>query len=146
MVFKFRSMYTNASDILSVKQTSRDDPRVTRVGKWLRKLSIDEIPQLLNVLRGEMSLVGPRPHALQTRVEGELLNDVTAEYIMRFHVKPGITGWAQVNGARGELVTTDDLRKRVAYDLEYIQNWSAWFDLKIMALTLVREIVSHNAF
>ena len=146
MVFKFRSMYTNASDILSVKQTSRGDPRVTRVGKWLRKLSIDEIPQLLNVLRGEMSLVGPRPHALQTRVEGALLNDVTAEYIMRFHVKPGITGWAQVNGARGELVTTDDLRKRVAYDLEYIQNWSAWFDLKIMALTLVREIVSHNAF
>ncbi|HVE21417.1 MAG TPA: exopolysaccharide biosynthesis polyprenyl glycosylphosphotransferase [Acidocella sp.] len=146
MVFKFRSMYTNASDILSVKQTSRDDPRVTRVGKWLRKLSIDEMPQLLNVLRGEMSLVGPRPHALQTRVEGALLNDVTAEYIMRFHVKPGITGWAQVNGARGELVTTDDLRKRVAYDLEYIQNWSAWFDLKIMALTLVREIVSRNAF
>ena len=146
MLFKFRSMYTDASDILSVKQTSRDDPRVTRVGKWLRRLSIDEIPQLLNVLRGEMSLVGPRPHALQTRVEGELLNDVTAEYIMRFHVKPGITGWAQVNGARGELVTTDDLRKRVSYDLEYIQNWSALFDLKIMALTVVREIVSHNAF
>ncbi|HTJ89410.1 MAG TPA: exopolysaccharide biosynthesis polyprenyl glycosylphosphotransferase [Acidocella sp.] len=146
MVFKFRSMYTDASDILSVKQTSRDDPRVTRVGKWLRKLSIDEIPQLLNVLRGEMSLVGPRPHALQTRVEGELLNDVTAEYIMRFHVKPGITGWAQVNGARGELRTTDDLRKRVSYDLEYIQNWSAWFDLKIMALTAIREIVSRNAF
>jgi lipopolysaccharide/colanic/teichoic acid biosynthesis glycosyltransferase len=146
MVFKFRSMYTDASDILSVKQTSRDDRRVTRVGKWLRKFSIDEIPQLLNVLRGEMSLVGPRPHALQTRVEGELLNDVAAEYIMRFHVKPGITGWAQVNGARGELVTTGDLRKRVAYDLEYIENWSAWLDLKIMALTMLREIVSHNAF
>jgi Undecaprenyl-phosphate glucose phosphotransferase len=146
MVFKFRSMYANASDILSVKQTSRDDPRITRVGKWLRRLSIDELPQLLNVLRGEMSLVGPRPHALQTRVEGELLNDVTAEYIIRFHVKPGITGWAQVNGARGELVTTDDLRMRVAYDLEYIQHWSAWFDLKIMALTVIREIVSHNAF
>jgi Undecaprenyl-phosphate glucose phosphotransferase len=146
MVFKFRSMHENASDILSVKQTSRDDKRVTRVGKWLRRLSIDEIPQLLNVLRGEMSLVGPRPHALQTRVEGELLNDVTAEYIMRFHVKPGITGWAQVNGSRGELVTTEDLRKRVSYDLEYIQNWSAWFDFKIMALTLIREIVSRNAF
>jgi lipopolysaccharide/colanic/teichoic acid biosynthesis glycosyltransferase len=98
------------------------------------------------VLRGEMSLVGPRPHAMQTRVEGELLNDVLSDYIVRFRVKPGITGWAQVNGARGELVTTDDLRRRVAYDLDYIQHWSAWFDIKIMALTVAREIVSNHAF
>ncbi len=129
-----------------MRQTSRSDPRVTRVGKWLRRLSIDETPQLLNVLRGEMSLVGPRPHAMQTRVEGELLNDVLSDYIVRFRVKPGITGWAQVNGARGELVTTDDLRRRVAYDLDYIQHWSAWFDIKIMALTVAREIVSNHAF
>lgn len=145
-VFKFRSMHSNAADLLAVKQTSRGDPRVTRVGKWLRRLSIDETPQLINVLRGEMSLVGPRPHAPQTRVEGELLNDVIGEYVVRFQVKPGITGWAQVNGARGEMVTTDDLRRRVAYDLEYIQQWSAWFDIKIMALTVIREIVSRHAF
>jgi Undecaprenyl-phosphate glucose phosphotransferase len=146
MVYKFRSMHEGKTDIHAVRQTSRSDPRVTRVGKWLRRLSIDETPQLLNVLRGEMSLVGPRPHAMQTRVEGELLNDVLSDYIVRFRVKPGITGWAQVNGARGELVTTDDLRRRVAYDLDYIQHWSAWFDIKIMALTVAREIVSNHAF
>jgi lipopolysaccharide/colanic/teichoic acid biosynthesis glycosyltransferase len=139
-------MHEGKTDIHAVRQTSRSDPRVTRVGKWLRRLSIDETPQLLNVLRGEMSLVGPRPHAMQTRVEGELLNDVLSDYIVRFRVKPGITGWAQVNGARGELVTTDDLRRRVAYDLDYIQHWSAWFDIKIMALTVAREIVSNHAF
>ncbi len=145
-VYKFRSMHTGKMDLLATKQTSRGDPRVTRVGKWLRRLSIDEIPQLLNVLRGEMSLVGPRPHAPQTRVEGELLNDVIGEYVVRFQVKPGITGWAQVNGARGALVTTEDLRRRVAYDLEYMQRWSAWFDIKIMALTVIREVVSRHAF
>ncbi len=145
-VFKFRSMHTSASDLMSVRQTSRDDPRVTRVGKGLRKLSIDELPQLLNVLRGEMSLVGPRPHAPQTRVEGKILDEVNEEYAMRYNVKPGITGWAQVNGARGELVKQEDLRRRVAYDLEYIQHWSIWFDLKIMALTVTREIISKHAF
>jgi polysaccharide biosynthesis protein PslA len=145
-VFKFRSMYTSATDLMSVRQTSRGDPRVTRVGKWIRRLSLDELPQLLNVLRGEMSLVGPRPHAPQTRVEDALLNDVTAEYVMRHQVKPGITGWAQVNGSRGELVTRDDLRRRVAYDLEYIQRWSIRFDLKIMVLTVLREIMSKHAF
>jgi Undecaprenyl-phosphate glucose phosphotransferase len=145
-VFKFRSMYASASDILSVRQTSRDDPRVTRIGKWLRKLSIDEVPQILNVLRGEMSLVGPRPHAPQTRVDGELLNEVISEYVLRYHVKPGITGWAQINGARGELVTGDDLRRRVALDLEYIQRWSIGFDLKIIMLTAIREIMSKHAY
>jgi len=145
-VYKFRSMHTGKTDVHAARQTSRSDPRVTRVGKWLRRLSIDETPQLLNVLRGEMSLVGPRPHAAQTRVEGELLNDIAGDYVVRFQVKPGITGWAQVNGARGELVTTDDLRRRVAYDLEYIQHWSVWFDLKIIALTVIREIVSNHAF
>ncbi len=145
-VYKFRSMYADQADILAARQTSRDDPRVTRVGKWLRRLSIDELPQIFNVLRGEMSLVGPRPHAPQTRIEGELLDDVIVNYVMRYKVKPGITGWAQVNGARGQLVRSEDLRKRVSYDLEYIQRWSIAFDLKIMVLTALREMFSKHAF
>ncbi|WP_254454693.1 exopolysaccharide biosynthesis polyprenyl glycosylphosphotransferase [Acetobacter estunensis] len=146
LVYKFRSMYANQADLGAAKQTSRDDPRVTRVGKWLRKLSIDEIPQLFNVLKGEMSLVGPRPHAPQTRAGGLLLDDALAEYVLRYHVKPGITGWAQINGARGELVTLEDLEKRVNLDLEYIRRWSILFDLKIMILTVVREVFSRHAF
>jgi polysaccharide biosynthesis protein PslA len=145
-VFKFRTMYTNQSDFLAERQTSRDDPRVTRLGRWLRRLSIDELPQLLNVVRGDMSLVGPRPHALHTKVEGKLLNDALSEYLIRYQVKPGITGWAQINGARGELVTHDDLRRRVALDLEYIQHWSIWFDIRIMVLTAKREIFSQHAY
>jgi len=145
-VFKFRTMYTNQSDFLAERQTSRDDPRVTGIGRWLRRLSIDELPQLLNVVRGDMSLVGPRPHALHTRVEGKLLNDALSEYLIRYQVKPGITGWAQINGARGELVTQNDLRRRVALDLEYIQHWSIWFDIRIMVLTAKREIFSKHAY
>jgi len=145
-VFKFRTMFINQTDLMAERQTSRGDPRVTRVGKWLRRLSIDEMPQIFNVLRGEMSLIGPRPHAPQTRIDGELLDDVLVEYIMRYRVKPGITGWAQVNGARGQLMKAEDLRKRVRYDLDYIQHWSLLFDLKIMALTLLREVISKHAF
>jgi lipopolysaccharide/colanic/teichoic acid biosynthesis glycosyltransferase len=145
-VLKFRTMYASESDLLAERQTSRNDKRVTRVGRWLRRLSIDELPQILNVLRGEMSLVGPRPHALHTRVEGALLDDALGDYRMRYQVKPGITGWAQINGARGELVTREDLRRRVAYDLAYIRYWSLWFDVKIMAMTASREIFSRNAF
>lgn len=146
MVYKFRTMYTDKTDLHAAKQTSRGDPRVTRIGKWLRRLSIDELPQLLNVLRDDMSLVGPRPHALHTRVEGELLNDALSEYLIRYQVKPGITGWAQINGARGELITRDDLRRRVTYDLEYIQRWSIRFDLKIIFMTAAKEIFSKYAF
>jgi Undecaprenyl-phosphate glucose phosphotransferase len=146
VIFKFRSMYLDQTDVLAVRQTSRRDPRVTRVGKWLRRLSIDEMPQIFNVLRGEMSLVGPRPHAPQTRIDGELLDDVLLDYIMRYHVKPGITGWAQVNGSRGQLVNATDLRKRVGYDLEYMRRWSLTFDLKIIALTIFREILSKHAY
>jgi exopolysaccharide biosynthesis polyprenyl glycosylphosphotransferase len=145
-IFKFRSMYVDQTDLLAVRQTSRKDPRVTRVGKWLRRLSIDEMPQIFNVLRGEMSIVGPRPHAPQTRIEGELLDDMLVDYIMRYQVKPGITGWAQVNGARGQLVNSKDLRKRVGYDLDYMRRWSLAFDLKIIGLTLFREIFSKNAY
>jgi len=146
MVFKFRSMHAHMADIHADRQTSRDDPRVTRVGKWLRRLSLDELPQLFNVVRGEMSLVGPRPHALNTRVEGELLDAASSEYLLRYSVKPGITGWAQVNGARGELVKREDLRKRIDFDLEYIRNWSLGFDFKIILLTAMREIISKHAF
>jgi len=145
-VFKFRTMHTNMTDLGAARQTSRDDPRVTRIGKWLRKLSIDELPQIFNVLSGDMSLVGPRPHAPQTRAGGLLLHDALAEYVMRHHVKPGITGWAQINGSRGEMITVEDLERRVALDLEYIQKWSVRFDLKIMALTIVREVFSRHAF
>jgi polysaccharide biosynthesis protein PslA len=145
-VLKFRSMYANASDLMAAQQTSRKDPRVTRVGKWLRKLSLDELPQLFNVLSGDMSLVGPRPHAPHTRAGGQLLKDAMAEYVIRHQVRPGITGWAQVNGARGELVTMDDLRRRVTYDLEYIQKWSLWFDLRIISMTVLREVFSKHAF
>ncbi len=145
-VLKFRSMYANASDLMAARQTSRCDPRVTRVGKWLRKLSLDELPQLFNVLSGDMSLVGPRPHAPHTRAGGQLLKDAMAEYVIRHQVKPGITGWAQVNGARGELVTMEDLRRRVTFDLEYIQKWSVWFDLRIISMTVIREVFSKHAF
>jgi polysaccharide biosynthesis protein PslA len=146
MVFKFRSMYMHLSDIETSRETSRNDPRVTRVGKWLRRLSLDELPQLLNVLRREMSLMGPRPHALNMRIEGELLDVASGDYLLRYSVKPGITGWAQVNGVRGEVVRLEDLRKRIEYDLEYIRRWSVRFDLKILFLTATREIISKNAF
>lgn len=145
-LFKFRSMHTRFSDVDASRQTSRNDPRVTRVGKWLRRLSLDELPQLLNVLRGEMSLVGPRPHAPNMRVEGQLLNMADSDYLLRYGVKPGITGWAQVNGVRGEVAKREDLRKRIDYDLEYIRLWSIWLDLKILVLTVTREFISKNAF
>lgn len=145
-ILKFRSMYANASDLMSARQTSREDARVTRVGKWLRRLSLDELPQIFNVLAGDMSLVGPRPHAPHTRAGGHLLKDVMAEYVVRHQVKPGITGWAQINGSRGELVTTEDLRRRVTYDLEYIKQWSLWLDMKIIVLTVLREVFSKHAF
>ncbi len=145
-VFKFRSMFVHLTDVSVENQTTSDDPRVTRVGRWLRSLSLDELPQLLNVLRGEMSLVGPRPHAPKTRVAGELLPALSRDYLLRYNVKPGITGWAQVNGARGQLVVSDDLHKRIAYDLEYIRMQSVGFDLRIIALTAMREIISKHAY
>ncbi|WP_308720851.1 exopolysaccharide biosynthesis polyprenyl glycosylphosphotransferase [Komagataeibacter xylinus] len=145
-VFKFRSMYTDMADSGAARQTSRTDPRVTRVGRVIRRLSIDELPQLFNVLRGEMSLVGPRPHAPQTRAGGQLLHEAMEEYVARHRVQPGITGWAQINGSRGELVTREDLRRRVVLDLEYIRAWSIWLDMKIIFLTIKREIFSRNAF
>jgi lipopolysaccharide/colanic/teichoic acid biosynthesis glycosyltransferase len=129
-------MQVDRGDSSGVERTIRNDPRVTRVGRILRRLSLDELPQLINVLRGEMSLVGPRPHAVKMEVGGRLYGDVVERYPHRHRVKPGITGWAQVNGLRGEVDTLEKARTRVAYDLYYIEHWSPWFDLRILMKTV----------
>jgi putative colanic acid biosynthesis UDP-glucose lipid carrier transferase len=126
-----------------VAQAERNDPRVTRLGAFLRKSSIDELPQLLNVLGGTMSLVGPRPHAVAHDNE---YNTIVANYALRNHVKPGLTGWAQIHGFRGRTATPHDMENRVKLDLWYIDNWSFLIDLKILALTPVALIKSDNAF
>jgi len=144
--YKFRTMHHGMTDLLGDRQATRGDARVTRLGKWLRALSLDELPQLLNVLKGDMSLVGPRPHPPNTKADDKLFGDVVAKYAFRHRVKPGITGWAQVNGWRGETRTVEQIENRVACDLAYIENWSIWFDLRIMLLTITREILSRHAF
>ena len=126
--------------------TQRDDPRVTRVGLFLRRTSLDELPQLLNVVSGEMSLVGPRPHALQAKAGDKLYQDVMLHYAARHRVKPGLTGWAQVNGWRGETDTCEKLAKRVEHDLYYIDNWSLWLDLRILLRTARVVVGDQNAF
>ena len=135
-VYKFRTMYMDRADSQGGQLTQRDDPRVTRVGRVLRRLSIDELPQLFNVLRGEMSVVGPRPHALEAKAGGKLYEDVVDQYATRHKVKPGITGWAQVNGWRGNTQTERDLIGRVEHDIYYIENWSVLFDLSIIMRTI----------
>jgi exopolysaccharide biosynthesis polyprenyl glycosylphosphotransferase len=145
-VFKFRTMYHDMTDMMAARQTERGDPRVTRVGRLLRRLSIDELPQLLNVLRGDMSLVGPRPHAPHTNIDGYLLQGMVSDYVRRHRVKPGITGWAQINGSRGALRTPEQLKRRVRLDLIYIARWSLWLDIRILVLTLFREVFSKDAF
>lgn len=135
LVFKFRSMRSDACDATGERRTTARDPRVTRVGRILRRTSLDELPQLLNVLRGEMSLVGPRPHPLHMRVGGGFYFEVVERYRVRHAVKPGITGWAQVNGARGEVDTLEKARRRVELDLWYIDNWSVALDLQILLRT-----------
>jgi Undecaprenyl-phosphate glucose phosphotransferase len=131
-ILKFRTMHV-LEDGDAIRQATRADSRVTRLGRWLRRTNIDELPQLFNVLKGDMSLVGPRPHAVVHNTEFEKL---VANYAFRNHVKPGITGWAQVNGYRGETPTTDLMAKRVEFDLWYINNWSMWTDIKILLRTL----------
>jgi polysaccharide biosynthesis protein PslA len=144
--YKFRTMHHGMTDLLGDQQATRGDSRVTRLGKWLRTLSLDELPQLLNVLKGDMSVVGPRPHPPNTKAADKLFSDVVAKYAFRHRVKPGITGWAQVNGWRGETKTVEQIENRVACDLAYIENWSVWFDLRIIMLTVTREILSRHAF
>jgi Undecaprenyl-phosphate glucose phosphotransferase len=145
-MFKFRTMYHHQADLRCAQQTTRNDPRVTRVGRFLRRTSLDELPQLLNVLAGDMSLVGPRPHAPDTKAGGLLFHEAVADYRLRHRVKPGITGWAQINGWRGETSTRTHIEQRVAHDLYYIDNWSMLLDLRIMVLTLVRGFNSKQAF
>ena len=142
-VYKFRTMYDAAEDDKFVPQATPDDPRVTRFGALLRRTSLDELPQLINVLNGSMSLVGPRPHAL---VHNEAFAASVREYYSRHRVKPGITGWAQVHGLRGETNSPEKLEKRVEYDLYYIDNWSLLLDLKIILMTFAVGLVNKHAY
>ena len=146
-VFKFRSMYIDQADENAAKLVTKDDPRVTRVGRFIRKTSLDELPQLFNVVfKGNLSLVGPRPHALHAKAEDRLYDQVVDGYFARHRVKPGITGWAQVNGWRGETNTSEKIQRRVEHDLYYIENWSVFFDLYILALTPFALVSSENAY
>jgi Undecaprenyl-phosphate glucose phosphotransferase len=144
-VFKFRTMRQECTDANAERLVRPNDDRVTRLGAWLRRSSLDELPQLLNVVRGDMSLVGPRPHALRAKAADRLYEDVVEEYASRHRVKPGITGWAQVNGWRGVTDTEDKIRRRIEHDLEYIEQWSVLFDLQILAMTVVALIRPTNA-
>jgi len=134
-IWKFRTMYQELTDKDARVLTTPNDPRVTRVGRVIRKYSLDELPQLFNVLTGEMSIVGPRPHAIQAKADGRLYAEVVPRYAARHRVKPGITGWAQVNGWRGVTDTVEKIEKRVEYDLYYVENWSLWLDVKIITRT-----------
>ncbi|MGH6761437.1 MAG: undecaprenyl-phosphate glucose phosphotransferase [Phyllobacterium sp.] len=145
-VWKFRSMYTDQSDPTARKSVTKNDPRVTRVGRFIRKASIDELPQFFNVLAGSLSLVGPRPHAVAASSHNLLYNEVVEGYFARHRVKPGVTGWAQINGWRGEVDTDDKIKIRTEFDLYYIENWSLWFDLKILLLTPIRLLNTENAY
>ena len=141
-VLKFRSMRVH-QEVDRVTQATRDDPRITAVGRFLRRTSLDELPQFLNVLTGDMSVVGPRPHALP---HNDLYKDKLAMYMQRHRVKPGITGWAQINGHRGETDTDEKMAHRVQFDLYYIQHWSFWMDLKIILWTAFKGWTSQNAY
>ncbi|MET0675530.1 MAG: undecaprenyl-phosphate glucose phosphotransferase [Bradyrhizobium sp.] len=147
-VFKFRSMYHHQADPTASKVVTKNDPRVTRVGRFIRKTSLDELPQLFNVVfKNNLSLVGPRPHAVQGKLQSRLFDEAVDGYFARHRVKPGITGWAQINGWRGEVDTDEKIQKRVEFDLYYIENWSVLFDLYILAKTPVALMTkSENAY
>ena len=141
-VYKFRSMRAQDNGPV-VAQATKDDPRITRFGAFLRKTSLDELPQFFNVLQGRMSIVGPRPHAV---AHNELYRELISAYMVRHKVKPGITGWAQVNGLRGETETVDKMKARVEYDLEYLRNWSLGLDLQIIVRTVRVLFFDRNAY
>ncbi len=145
-VFKFRTMYTDRADVKAEQTTSADDPRITPIGRWLRKLSLDELPQLFNVMRGDMSLVGPRPHATHMKVGERYYQDAVRGYAGRHRVKPGITGLAQVKGVRGEIRTIERAKLRVELDTEYIDNWSVWLDLWILLATVRAVVWDRDAY
>lgn len=142
-VYKFRSMYTHQEVQGQVTQARKSDPRVTPIGRFLRSSSLDELPQFLNVMQGRMSIVGPRPHAVEHNL---YYRDLIPQYALRHKVKPGITGWAQVNGLRGETDTVNKMVSRVQADLFYIENWSLWLDIKIIALTILRGFFGKTAY
>ena len=145
-VFKFRSLRHEMADPDAKTVVTKGDPRVTRIGRFIRKTSIDELPQLFNVLKGELALVGPRPHAVNAHTSQRLWNDVVDGYFARHKVKPGVTGWAQINGWRGEVDTPEKLRKRVDHDLYYIENWSILFDAMILLKTPFALAKGENAY
>src|ERR1700726_4332928 len=147
-VFKFRSLYHHQADPLASKVVTKNDPRVTRVGRFIRKTSLDELPQLFNVVfKNNLSLVGPRPHAVQGKLQSQLFDEAVDGYFARHRVKPGITGWAQINGWRGEIDNEEKIQKRVEFDLYYIENWSVLFDLYILLKTpLALMTKNENAY
>lgn len=143
MVYKFRSMRIHQEQAGQISQATKQDSRITKVGRILRRTSLDELPQLINVLQGDMSIVGPRPHAV---AHNEYYKDLVSSYMHRFRMKPGITGWAQINGYRGETDTLEKMQHRVEYDLYYIENWTLAFDFRIILLTLWRGFFHKNAY
>jgi len=145
-VYKFRSMYVDRCDANASKLVTKNDPRVTRVGRFIRKTSLDELPQLVNVLNGSLSLVGPRPHALEAKAAGHHYDKVVDGYFGRHRVKPGITGWAQIHGWRGETDTPEKIQKRVEHDIYYIENWSLMLDVYILLKTPFSLLKSENAY
>jgi Undecaprenyl-phosphate glucose phosphotransferase len=146
-VYKFRSMHVDQADATASKLVTRNDPRVTRVGRFIRKASLDELPQLFNVVfKGNLSLVGPRPHAVNAKAAARLYDDAVDGYFARHRVKPGVTGWAQINGWRGETDTQEKIQKRVEFDLYYIENWSLLFDLYIVLMTPFALLKTENAY
>jgi putative colanic acid biosynthesis UDP-glucose lipid carrier transferase len=142
-VYKFRSMYMHQEDDGQVTQATQGDPRITPLGRFLRRTSLDELPQFINVLQGRMSIVGPRPHAV---AHNDYYKQHLPRYMLRHKVKPGITGWAQVHGLRGETDTLEKMEKRVEYDLYYIEHMSLWLDLKIMVMTVFKGFAHRNAY
>ncbi|CAB3717861.1 undecaprenyl-phosphate glucose phosphotransferase [Paraburkholderia rhynchosiae] len=142
-IYKFRSMKIHKEAAGRITQATRRDPRITAVGAFLRRTSLDELPQFINVLRGEMSVVGPRPHALE---HDDIYKDLVKGYMHRYRIKPGITGWAQINGYRGETDRIEKMMGRVKLDLYYMQHWTFWLDIKIVVLTLWKGFVGSNAY
>jgi len=145
-VLKFRSMYADQADAEAAKLVTKGDPRVTRVGRFIRKTSLDELPQFFNVLKGDLSLVGPRPHAMKAKAEERLYSEVVDGYFARHRVKPGVTGWAQIHGWRGETDTEEKIQRRVEHDLYYIDNWSVMLDLYIVLMTPFALLKGENAY
>ncbi|MDR6443993.1 undecaprenyl-phosphate glucose phosphotransferase [Paraburkholderia sp. 22099] len=142
-IYKFRTMRQHVEETGRLTQARRGDSRITRVGAFLRKTSLDELPQFVNVLKGQMSVVGPRPHAVE---HDELYKDLVDDYMYRYRIKPGITGWAQINGLRGETDRVEKMAARVMFDLYYIQNWSFWLDLKIIGITMLKGFFGKTAY